>query len=64
LTSTTRVGADRGDLVEAVLAGDDQRAVDAQLRERAGDRLEEALVRDADQLPARRRPGWSAARGG
>ena len=57
-------GRARRDLVEPVLAGDHQRAIDAELRQRARDRLQEAGVGDADQLAARARPGWSAGRAG
>ncbi len=48
-------GCARGDLVETVLAGDDERTVDAKPRQCAGDRLQERGIGDADQLPPRTR---------
>ena len=53
----------RAHLVQAILAGHYQRAVDAQARQRARHPLEVGGVRDADELAARARRDWSAARG-
>ena len=48
------------ELVEPVVARDDQRVLGAEQRQRARHRLEVGRVGDADQLAAWRRPGWSA----
>ena len=62
-TSNTQRRRRDAELVEAVLAADQQRVLGAEQRQRAGHRLEVGRVRDPDQLARGARRGWSAARG-